>query len=375
MVTLLFPPRAPTASVAVLVIVILGWFGCAREPADVTAPRNGSARVSLSRGQQPDLGPALAAQERHTERLLAIPGVVGTAVGLTADGRPAVKIYTTEAGVAGLPRSLEGIPVAVEVTGQIFAKPAATTCDPSTCSNTDVWPLPVPIGVSTSSNATLRGYCFSGTIAARVKNASTGAVYALSNNHVYALENTVALGTDVLQPGLADTQCSPAGSNVIGHLSAFAPIVFCRGKSSNCPSSNTIDAAIAVSDVTELNNATPTPAGYGTPSSSTAAAFLGEGVQKYGRTTSLTTGQVTGINATFVVGYLTGNALFVQQIVMSACPTTCIGAGDSGSLLVTNDATLNPVGLLFAGNSSGSMAIANPIDAVLSYFGVAVDGT
>ncbi len=366
--------------VAVAVIAVLVWFGCARDQRDLTAPRNGLPSLSLSRGQQPDLGPAIAAQERHTDRLLAIPGVVGTAVGLTADGRPAVKIFTKVAGVAGLPQSLEGIPVAVEVTGEIFAKPAGgrspnggtvASCTVSTCTNTDVWPLPVPIGVSTSSNATLRGFCFAGTIGARVKNATTGAVYALSNNHVYALENTVALGTDVLQPGLADTQCSPTGSNVLGTLFAFAKILFCKGNS--CPS-NTIDAATAVSDATKLDNKTP-PAGYGTPNSTTAAASLGQAVEKYGRTTSLTTGQVTGINATVLVGYFTGTALFVHQVVVGSCPTTCIGSGDSGSLLVTNDASINPVGLLFAGTSDGSTAFANPIDAVLSYFGVAVDGS
>ncbi len=365
---------------AVAGIAVLGWFACARDQRDLTAPPNGPPSLSLSRGQQPDLGPAIAAQERHTERLLAIPGVVGTAVGLTADRRPVVKIFTKTGGVAGLPQSLEGVPVAVEVTGEFFAKPAeernpnggaATSCTPSTCTNTDVWPLPVPIGVSTSSNAFLRGFCFAGTIGARVKNATAGAVYALSNNHVYALENTVALGTDVLQPGLADTQCSPTGSNVIGTLSAFATILFCQGR--RCPN-NTIDAAIAVSDATKLDNKTP-PTGYGTPNSSTAAASVGQNVQKYGRTTSLTTGSVTGINATVLVGYLTGTALFVNQVVVSSCPTTCIGAGDSGSLLVTNDASISPVGLLFAGNSSGSTAIANPIDAVLSYFGVAVDGS
>jgi len=364
--------------VAIAGIAVLVWFGCARDQHDLTAPRNGPPSLSPSRGQQPDLGPAIAAQERHTDRLLAIPGVVGTAVGLTADGRPAVKIFTRVAGVAGIPQHLEGISVAVEVTGEFFAKPAeaashdgaaATSCTPSTCTNTDVWPVPVPIGVSTSSNAFLRGFCFAGTIGARVQDA-TAAVYALSNNHVYALENTVALGTDVLQPGLADTQCSPTGSNVIGTLSAFAKILFCKGH--KCPS-NTIDAAIAVSDVARLGNTTP-PAGYGTPNSSTAAASVGEPVQKYGRTTSLTTGQVTGINATVLVGYRRGTSLFVNQIVVSSCTTTCIGAGDSGSLLVTNDGNLNPVGLLFAGNSSGSTAIANPIGAVLNYFSVAVDG-
>ena len=79
-------------------------------------------------------------------------------------------------------------------------------------------------------------------------------------------------------------------------------------------------------------------------------------------------------NATVLVSYLTGTARFVNQIVVGSCSSTCIGAGDSGSLLVTNDANANPVGLLFAGNNSGSMAMANPISDVLSYFSVTVDG-
>jgi hypothetical protein len=44
------------------------------------------------------------------------------------------------------------------------------------------------------------------------------------------------------------------------------------------------------------------------------------------------------------------------------------------STLVTNNSAANPVGLLFAGNSSGKYAIANPIGAVLSQLGVTIDG-
>ena len=52
--------------------------------------------------------------------------------------------------------------------------------------------------------------------------------------------------------------------------------------------------------------------------------------------------------------------------------------GDSGSLLVVDGKgrnradDLKPVGLLFAGSSS--VTIHNPIDAVLSAFGVTIDG-
>ena len=46
--------------------------------------------------------------------------------------------------------------------------------------------------------------------------------------------------------------------------------------------------------------------------------------------------------------------------------------GDSGSLIVTNDASHNPVGLLFAG--SPSYTFANPIGEVLERLSVTIDG-
>ena len=70
------------------------------------------------------LGPAADVQERHTGRMMANPDVVGTAVGLTGDGRPGVKVLTKRPGVAGIPEQLEGFPVEVVVTGEIFALPA-----------------------------------------------------------------------------------------------------------------------------------------------------------------------------------------------------------------------------------------------------------
>jgi hypothetical protein len=283
--------------------------------------------------------------------------VVGTAVGLTADGRPAIKIFTEETGVAGLPDRIEGIPVEVQLTGAFFAEPAQ---EPG---NRDVWPIPVPIGVSTGPDFG----CWAGTIGARVKAGAT--LYALSNNHVYAGENTVPFGTNVLQPGLFDTNCSPAGSNIIGTLSAYAPIAFCSG---TCPN-NTVDAALAVSDAATLDNKTPT-AGYGMPSAVIwTPVALDLGVQKYGRTTSLTTGRVTGIDATVDIDYSTGTARFVHQILIGNCGSACSCGGDSGSLWVTDDGSANPVGLHFAGNC-GTLAIANRIGDVLAYFGVTVDG-
>jgi len=76
-----------------------------------------------------------------------------------------------------------------------------------------------------------------------------------------------------------------------------------------------------------------------------------------------------------MVGYSSGNATFVNQIVVSSSGPF-IKPGDSGSLLVT-DPGRSPVGLLFAGDSSGTTAIANTITDVLGGFsslGITIDG-
>lgn len=312
-----------------------------------------------------DLDPAIAAQERHTEWLLRLPDVVGTAVGLTAEGHPAIKVYTKAAGAGGIPDRLEGIPVVVEATGEFLALPGNGKAGKggggsgSGLTTTSTWPPPVPIGVSTGNI----GQCSAGTISARVIGGT--AVYALSNNHVYALENSAPLGSEILQPGLYDTNCTMTTTNNLGTLYDYEPIVF------STSANNTIDAAIARSSTAVLGDRTP-PNGYGVPNSATVAASVGQAVQKYGRTTQLTHGVVTGINATVLVGYSSGTARFVSQIVVGSSKPF-IKPGDSGSLLVTNDSNLNPAGLLFAGTSSGTTAIANPIGLVLSRFNVTVD--
>lgn len=306
---------------------------------------------------------AVAVQNRHTPGFMSLPGVVGTATGLTEDGRAAILVFTkTAAGKGVIPDSLEGVPVVTMVSGAIFAmeKPAAKP-SPVRVDPTGYFKRPVPIGVSTGSV----NECSSGTIGARVKDSSDN-VYALSNNHVYALENTAALGIAVLQPGRYDTNCIASYSDQqIGALSSYESIIF------STSASNTIDAAIAFSSLSNLGNSTPSN-GYGTPRSATVSGGLGLAVQKYGRTTSLTRGTITGINATVDVSYSSGVARFVDQIIVYS-NKPFIQAGDSGSLLVTEPGK-NPVGLLFAGSSSGKYAVANQIDLVLSRFGVTIDG-
>lgn len=314
----------------------------------------------------PGLEQAIAAQEAHTDHLLARSGVLGTAVGLGADGQPVVKIYIESAGAPGLPHRLDGVPVEVEVTGEFVA-------------HTDFLPRPVPIGVSSGSERLILVggflYCTVGTLGARVTNGTI--VYALSNAHVYALQGsktqgTVQTGTNgdrMLQPGRVDMTAQACGfqteinAAVIGRLSAYVPIVFSR------KANNTVDAAIALVTTDQVGTATP-PGGYGVPSSTPVSASLPLPVQKYGRTTGLTKGTVTGVNATVMIRYDKGQTRFVQQVIIQSSDGPFSDGGDSGSLIVTQSGN-HPVALLFAGSTSTT--IGNPIDLVLGAFGVVID--
>lgn len=228
---------------------------------------------------------------------------------------------------------------------------------------------PVPTGVSTGHpNIT------AGTIAARVKDGQ-GNVYALSNNHVYADVNSASIGDNVLQPGPSDGGVDPG--DAIGTLSDFEPIKF--GKKQT----NSMDAAIALATTSNLDNGTPSD-GYGTPNSITVAATIDLAVQKYGRTTGHTNGQVKETGITVDVCYVPAgpfgckkSARFIDQIsvvdlIAGSGADTFSEPGDSGSLIVTDTADVNPVGLLFAGSSARTLA--NRIDPVLSRFSVTIDG-
>ncbi len=338
-------------SLVAVLLVSLVWLGCA-DSRDLTAPDDLGPNIRVV--DQVALDHAIRVQEAHTDEMFEIAGVVGTGVGLTADGQPAVKIFTREAGVAGLPERLEDVPVAVEVTGMIFALRALAN-------PTARFTRPVPIGVSTGHPSITAG-----TSGARVTNGTD--VFALSNNHIYADQNDASIGDGAIQPGAYDGGTDSADR--IGTLFDFEPIKFAKRRSAP---PNTMDAAIALSSTLMLGNATPGD-GYGTPSSTIASASLGQPVKKYGRTTGLTHGTVDAVNVTVNVCYegfvvCTSWAKFVNQIVIT--DGTFSGGGDSGSLIVTDDGNNDPVGLLFAGSSSHT--IASPIDPILQRFNVTID--
>jgi hypothetical protein len=333
------------------------WYGCSdRAPDSLTGPVLLQGRGFTAQAVRA----AVSAQEHHTEALLRIPGVVGTAVGLLPSGHLGVQVFVAHPDVQGVPASVDGVPVARRVTGMFLPRSDPTARE-----------RPAPLGYSIGHFAITAG-----TIGARVRDAS-GNVYVLSNNHVLANINDAQVGDPVYQPGPYD---GGGAADQVATLATFEPIDFAGGN-------NIMDAALALTSSSDVGSATPLDDAYGAPSATIfgdangdgffddVTALLGLEVQKYGRTTGLTTGHITGVNATLSVCYevlyifCLRSATFVDQLVIDESGFS--DGGDSGSLLVTTDGSNRPVALLFAG--SQTQTIANRIDLVLDHFGVTID--
>lgn len=222
---------------------------------------------------------------------------------------------------------------------------------------------PVQLGTSGGSVEHIDAmWCCSGTLGGLLQD-ETGNLYVLSNNHVIARVNRGVAGEDIIQPGLIDTSCGRQTYNIVADLTEYIPIDF--------GATNLVDAAIA-----RIRDGQVDAGGVildiGPLSPETLDAFVGLNVQKSGRTTGQTFGQVAAVDVTVAVSYTKrcGSprvvvATFDDQFRIT--PGDFSDAGDSGSLIV-EDVPSNPraVGLLFAGSPTST--IANPIQSVLCGF-------
>jgi hypothetical protein len=201
-------------------------------------------------------------------------------------------------------------------------------------------------------NDITKAFCCSGTLGSLVTDGTTK--YILSNNHVLARVDQAVAGEDVSQPGLIDNSCRVA--TVVADFTIASPL------------GSNVDAALA-----QLRTGTMDGTGFiediGVPSSTTLAPAVGLGVAKSGRTSGFTTGSIASVNTSVSVQYQKScnagkkfTVPYTNQVVINS--TTFSAGGDSGSLIVTNDASHNPVALLYAGSSSTT--IANPIAEVLT---------
>jgi hypothetical protein len=371
-------PRVSLILAALALVALIGVVvsSCSKQSNLITAPDTSGPSGSITglKASPSELRAAMQSQEAHTAALMRMPGVVGTAITADAAGRPAIMILTEHLlGTTLLPSTIDGYNVIEEVTGKIIAYKGHG----GGTSHTALQTPPIQLGTSGGNvNDIANGFCCSGTLGSLVHIGTTQ--YILSNSHVFAGDvvpggnNRVAqIGDQVDQPGLVDNNCSASGTNIVANVSTLSTLY---------PPASTpnVDCSIAkvISGMVRTDGAILE---VGTLSAQTVAASVGQAVKKSGRTTGLTRGTVSALNATVSVGYETECAgtsftkTFTGQIIVSQHHSAFLNSGDSGSLMV-EDVTTNPraVGLLYAGSSNS--AVANPINDDLSFLGASMVG-
>jgi hypothetical protein len=244
-----------------------------------------------------------------------------------------------------IPETINGIPTDVEEVGRIRAWQASCTIKRRHHLQ------PAPCGVSVGHMRITAG-----TIGALVRGrgrVDDGRRYILSNNHVLANSNAAQTGDAILQPGPLDGG-TPA-ANHIGRLARFVPINFAGGE-------NTVDCAIAE---VEPGTVSSEICSIGTVRGTTPP-LRDVTVFKHGRSTGLTRGVITDVDADIRVDYEeAGEGLFINTIVIRGLPPTTpfSDGGDSGSMIL--DSQRRACALLFAGASAADVTFANPIQPVL----------
>jgi len=323
---------------------------------------------------------AVQARRQHEESLMQMDNVVATGVGFKIAGttlttEPSVivsvekKLPISQLSSANLvPKTVDNVKTDVIEIGKIVAFQ-----DPK------LKERPAQPGVSLGHYQITAG-----TFGCLVKRGND--VFILSNNHVLANLNTAQVGDPIWQPGKYDNGSSadqiatleqfipigfpgdtslppspptndrPGCAPLAAILSLFAPKAATpQAPDINQPGNNTVDCAIARPLTPNL--VIPNILNIGIPIG-VGSASLSTPVQKSGRTTGYTTGQITQIDVTVTVDYDGKSATFRNQLL--AGPMSA--GGDSGSAVL--DMNKRVVGLLFAGSASST--IINPIQAVLN---------
>ncbi len=202
-----------------------------------------------------------------------------------------------------------------------------------------------------------------GTLGGFVRTA--GGLAMLSNNHVLAASDAAALGDAALQPGPAD---GGSAADRVGTLTAFERFVEGR--------ENLVDAAVALLDAGVTAEPGNLPGGpLGAQVMAATDVDPDDTVEKVGRTTGHTRGVVTAVEVDAVaVQYDDVVHRFDDQIEIQGLTGGFSAGGDSGSV-IWRSRDRAPMGLLFAGSSTGGVrgsgvTFANPLATVLRVLGV-----
>jgi hypothetical protein len=170
----------------------------------------------------------------------------------------------------------------------------------------------------------------------------------LTTFHAACVDDAWSVGDEMVHPSRVDSGASPG--DVVGTL--------CRAALSG-----SVDGAAVLLAPGRAYRPSIVDIGAVT---GTAVAARGTVVRKRGRTTGLTTGRITSVDATVLMDYRDGLGVRVlrDQIRVEAVGGGVMGDyGDSGSAVVDPDNRV--VGLYVAGNTSGAVAFASPIGKVL----------
>jgi hypothetical protein len=304
--------------------------------------------------------------ESSKEDLLALPQVVGVGYGYkTVRG-----VQTDQEGIVVLvsrklppqqlaihefvPKTVNGIVTDVVEVGELKALEVLEVESVEPLQERTEKVRPAPPGVSIGHYLITAG-----TFGAVVYDNSTAQPMILSNNHVLANatnghDGRAEINDPICQPGPLDFGFGDIQPYIIARLKKIVSLA-------DSPDINVVDCALGeplensliIPDILEIGQVQ----GF-------AAPILNMDVKKSGRTTGLTFGQITVLDAMVDVNYGSGRILrFDHQIIT----TNMSSGGDSGSLLL--DENNMAVGLLFAGSST--ITVHNPIQDVLDLLSVA----
>jgi hypothetical protein len=330
----------------------------------------------MANDNQPHLAAIRAVKSTVEDDLLAKPEVTGVDIGEKVTkgkrtGQQAIIVYVRKKEPLAklspadvIPKEINGIPTDV-VEEEIVLQAAAvreldiapqvdatkyTTLEGGMsmgpCRSVFLSPPDVP---------TAGNYVFVGTLGALVKDRTSGAMMALSNFHVACVDSGWSVGDVQCQPGRVDAGSCPADR--FGALTRAVLSDHVDGSVTTIDSGRATDCAILeIGDV-----------------KGTASASVGMAVRKRGRTTGLTYGTVGSVDYSTSINYGDGLGTHVLKnqirVDVDTSHSTQFGDhGDSGSAVVNADNKV--VGLHFAGNTAGTVGVANPIQFVLDELNV-----
>ena len=291
---------------------------------------------------------------------------VGYASGTDDD---AVYVYVTRGSKAALARlsgERDGVNIRVVNFGKLVIRPEATVAV-----STQGHIFEHNARIACGSSCAPAGENYSGTFGALV--ISNGELMALSNNHVFAACNHVAVGQPILSPSALDARPGvPAPRELCRH----SKIAELRSGTPDLVPPMRLDAAVAAVPDDGLVSSWQGDEynGYDTPTQ-VVDPFAGLRVKKFGRTSGLTHGVVESYLSTLMSlhyknRHFSSRVWFTDIWLVKADQSGQFALpGDSGSLVVTDDG-IGAVGLLFACSSKGEYGFIAPISTVLSELGV-----